>query len=87
MYLILHLFLLSSTLILKTKANYTVSPDGTVTDQSGNVIKLALGLDSNGIYNYWYSKDEDMYKGRSLGDTLTCSETTCPTPNEFYNCI
>ena len=80
--------LISSSMTLKTKkqettgVKYTVSPDGTVTDEYGNVIKLAIGLDANGMYNYWYSKDEDMYKGRSLGDTLTCSEATCPRPNE-----
>ena len=81
--IILILLLVNSLSVkLKTKAdNYTVSSDGTVTDQYGNVITLQMGLNANGQYNYWYSKDEDMYKGRALVSSEVCSTTNCPEPN------
>ena len=69
-------------LFVITKSQVTVTPEGYAQNGEGGGAQLQIGLNANGIYNYWYSKDQDMYKGRSLGDTLTCSETTCPKPNE-----
>ena len=69
-------------LFVITKSQVTVTPEGYAQNGEGGGAQLQIGLNANGIYNYWYSKDQDMYKGRSLGDTLTCSEATCPKPNE-----
>ena len=80
-YILILLLTTSFSLKTKTKVSYTVAEDGTVTDEFGNVVTLQMGLDANGKYNYWYSKDEDMYKGRALVDPEKCSETNCPKPN------
>ena len=77
------LMIILITLILSQDVD--VDESGYATNNDGAGEQLQIGLNANGIYNYWYSKDQDMYKGRSLGSSLTCSTTTCPTPNECIN--